>query len=70
MSTTTTDERRTLTVEEAARILGVGRTAAYAAVRSGEIPSIKLGRRVLIPRHALLALLGEPDSEEDRNDPR
>lgn len=51
----------TLTVEQAAQVLGVGRSAAYAAVRAGEIPSVRIGRRVLIPRAGLARLLGEVD---------
>jgi excisionase family DNA binding protein len=49
--------RLTLTVEEAARELGIGRTSAYTACRAGEIPSLRVGRRLLIPRTALDALL-------------
>ncbi len=47
----------TLSVAEAARLLGIGRNSAYEAVRRGEIPSIRIGRRVLIPRTALMVLL-------------
>lgn len=50
-------ERRTLTVEEAARALGIGRSAAYAAARSGELPTVKIGRRLLVPRAALDRML-------------
>jgi excisionase family DNA binding protein len=46
-------------VAEAAEILGIGRSAAYEAARRGEIPSLRLGRRVLIPKRALSLLLGE-----------
>jgi excisionase family DNA binding protein len=46
-----------LTVEEAARLLRIGRGTAYEAVRTGDIPSVRVGRRVLVPRHALLSLL-------------
>jgi excisionase family DNA binding protein len=38
--------------------------SAYAAVRSGEIPSIRIGRRLLIPRVALDRLLGVTDNEQ------
>lgn len=38
-----------LTVEEAARLLGIGRTTAFALVRSGELESIPLGRLRRIP---------------------
>ena len=50
--------RRTVTVEEAAAILGIGRTAAYEGVKRGHIPSIRVNRRVLVPLPALEALLG------------
>jgi len=50
--------RITLTVEEVATILGLGRTAAYEAARRGEIPSRRLGRRVIVPVPALLTWLG------------
>ncbi len=50
--------RLTLTVEEAAETLGLSRAFAYDAVRRGEIPSIRIGRRILIPKKALERLLG------------
>ena len=50
-------ERRTVTVEEAAKVLGIGRSAAYLAVRTGELPSLKIGRRIVVPRIALERLL-------------
>ena len=59
------DERLTLTVEEAAKSLGIGRGLAYEMVRTGEIPTIRLGRRLLIPRAQLQQLLG-PRPNEDR----
>jgi excisionase family DNA binding protein len=36
-------------VELAARALGVSRGAAYEAVKSGDIPSIKIGKRIVVP---------------------
>ena len=51
------------TVQEAARILRCGRTAAYQAVRTGEIPSIKVGRSISVPRHRLEQLLGHENSK-------
>jgi excisionase family DNA binding protein len=39
----------TCTVDEAAKVLRIGRTQAYMAVRTGEIRSIHIGKRVLIP---------------------
>jgi excisionase family DNA binding protein len=44
-----------LTVEEAARRLGVGRTTMYALLASGEIPSIAIGRLRRVPADALAA---------------
>jgi excisionase family DNA binding protein len=49
-------ERLTLTVEEAASLLGISRAFAYESVHRGDIPSIRLGRRILIPRAALVKL--------------
>ncbi|MFJ3214785.1 helix-turn-helix domain-containing protein [Kitasatospora sp. NPDC086801] len=42
-----------LTVEEAARRLGVGRTTMYALVASGEVPSVTIGRLRRVPAEAL-----------------
>lgn len=50
--------RQTLTVEETARILRVSRNSAYEAARTGEIPTIRIGKRVLVPVGALERLLG------------
>jgi excisionase family DNA binding protein len=50
-------ERLTLTVEEAATLLGISRAFAYEAVGRGEIPSIRIGRRILVPKAALRRLL-------------
>ena len=54
------EERLTLTVEEAAKLLGIGRQLAYERVKTGEIPVIKIGRRLLVPRSALEKLLADP----------
>ncbi len=40
----------TLTVDEAAKLLRVARNSCYEAVKRGEIPSIRIGKRILIPR--------------------
>lgn len=50
--------KATISVEQAAQVLGLGRTAAYEAARRGEFPTRKLGRRVVVPVPALLAWLG------------
>ena len=53
--------RFTMTVPEAGRLLGLGRDAAYDAADRGEIESITIGRRKVVPTHALLRRLGLPD---------
>jgi excisionase family DNA binding protein len=50
-------ERKTLTVTEAAKALGICRNKAYEAARSGEIPTIKIGKRLLVPLAALERML-------------
>ena len=51
------NEPKTLTVEEAARQLGISRASAYEGVRTGQIPSVRIGKRILIPLAALERLL-------------
>lgn len=50
--------RLTVSVAEAARMLGIGRTMAYRCVRTGELPAVNLGGRILIPVVALENLVG------------
>lgn len=58
----TNDQPLTMTVEQAAKVLGIGRTTAYELVRTGDIPSVRLGRRIVVPIRLLASLLGiEPD---------
>lgn len=57
-------ERRTLSVSEAARVLGISRAHAYDCVRTGELPSITLGRRVVVPRRAIEELLARGSSDD------
>lgn len=52
-----TSEARTITVPEVAKLLGLSRNGAYVAVRNGEIPSIRIGRRVVVPKLAIERLL-------------
>ena len=46
-------------VPETARLLGLGRNAAYEAIKRGEIPAIRIGGRVLVPRVQLEKMLAE-----------
>ena len=55
--------RATLTVAEVAELLEVDVRTVSRAARDGQLPSIEVGRRILIPREPLLALLtgGQPE---------
>ncbi len=53
----TADDRLTFTVPQVARLLGIGRGLAYELVRQGKLPALRFGRRLLIPRVALMRLL-------------
>jgi excisionase family DNA binding protein len=46
-----------LTVEQTAKVLGISRGLAFAAVRNGDIPSIRIGRRILVSRDALRSMV-------------
>lgn len=46
-------DRLTVSVEEAAALLGISRALAYELVRRGDLPCLRLGRRVVVPRKAL-----------------
>ncbi len=49
-----------LTVTEAAGVLRLGRNAVYEAVQRGEIPAVRIGRRLLVPKAGLIRLLDSP----------
>lgn len=48
-----------MSVTEAARILGISRAHAYDCVRSGVLPAIVLGRRIVVSKAVLDRILGE-----------
>ena len=52
-------ECKVLSVEEAGKVVGLGKSAAYKAIHNGELPSIKLGRKLVVPIAELERLLGE-----------
>ena len=52
-------DRLTLTVEEATHLLGISRGLAYELARSGKLPAIRFGRRLLIPKVALERMLNQ-----------
>jgi len=57
-------QRHVLTIEEAAKVLRIGRSAAYSGARRGDIPTIRVGRCLRVPRHRLEEMLG-PDNEHE-----
>ena len=64
-----TDEPVVYTVVEAGAKLRLGRSGAYEAARRGDIPTIRIGRRLLVPKVALdrmLAAVGQPGGEEEQ----
>jgi len=52
-------ERLALSVEEAGALLGISRDLAYDLVNRGDLPSVRLGRRLVVPRRALERLVDE-----------
>jgi excisionase family DNA binding protein len=50
-------ERQTYSVREAAKVLGLGRNAAYELVRVNKIRSLGLGKKILIPRREVERIL-------------
>ena len=56
------EEALTLSIEHAARLIGVSRTTAYRMVRDGDLRAIRVGRRVLVLKKPLMEMLG---AEED-----
>jgi excisionase family DNA binding protein len=57
-------DKLTLTVGEAAKLLGIGRQLAYDQVRTGRIPSIRVGRRLLVPRRSLEKFLDSSENQQ------
>lgn len=56
------DERLTYDVGTAAKLLGLSRNSTYLACLTGQIPHLKIGKRILIPRVALEQMLGKAGS--------
>ncbi len=58
--------RLVYTVAEAAELLGIGRSTAYELVARGELPTVRIGRRLVVTRPALIELVGvEPPSPHE-----
>ncbi len=57
MAMATEEDVLTLSIREAGRLLGISRGLMYEGVHTGQIPHIHIGRRILIPKQALIKLL-------------
>ena len=51
------------TVDEAAEVAGVSRNSAYEGVKNGDIPSIRIGKRILVLWGPFMRKLGVEESE-------
>ena len=56
-------KRRTMTVPQAGAVLGIGRTAAYQAAHTGEIPTIRIGNRIVVPLPAFERMLQQTPTD-------
>ena len=62
MNLTHLQDRATISVSDAAALLGISRNTAYEAARTGQLPILRLGRRLLVPVPALLRMLESEDA--------
>lgn len=63
------EEKLTITVEEAGMMLGIGRALAYEMAKTGRLPVLRFGKRMVIPRRAMEEMLKtasvkQPDTQE------
>ena len=58
------NEKLTLNVEEAAKLLGISRNLGYEMARTGKLPIIRFGRRLLVSRRSLYRMLDEAGGME------
>jgi len=57
-------EPEAVSVDEAVRVSGIGRTSVYALMKTGELPSFRLGKRRLIRLAAIRGLLERLEAEQ------
>lgn len=56
--------RPTISVLEAAQVCGIDKDTAYRAAQTGELPTLRFGRRIRVPVAALLRMLGDEGLKE------
>ena len=52
-------EKLTITVEQAGALLGISRALAYEMARTGKLPVLRFGRRLVVPKKAIDNMLGQ-----------
>jgi excisionase family DNA binding protein len=52
-------EHQFFNIDEMSRLLRMSKQAAYAAIRRGDVPAVKIGRTVRVSRKAMRELIGE-----------
>ncbi len=57
--------QRTMSVTQAAEVLGISRTTAYECVRTGDLPALRLGGRIVVPTQAIDDLLARASAPPD-----
>ena len=62
------ENRATITIEEAGRLIGLRRSTAYAAAQRGQLPTRRVGRRLFVPVPAFLRWLGDTSAKDDSGD--
>jgi excisionase family DNA binding protein len=50
-------DRLTLSVEEAGKLLGISRALAYRMARTGRLPTVRFGNRIVVPKKAIAVML-------------
>lgn len=50
--------RPTISVDEFAVVAGISRSSAFAAVKAGEVPALRFGKRIRIPTAEVRRMLG------------
>jgi excisionase family DNA binding protein len=62
----TKTDRLTLSVPEAGKMVNLGKNAAYAAARAGQIPTLRFGRKLRVPTAVFMKMLSEGADDRTR----
>jgi excisionase family DNA binding protein len=53
---------RVYTIEEAAELLRISRNSAYTAAKNGDLPTVRIGNLLRVPKAVIDRMLGDPDT--------